>query len=78
MSSININVNANGIILKSIKNLVTFHFDKKIIKIHIGIVIILAIEKTAVGVIICCIKLLHKVDSFKLMLIRVISALFSN
>ena len=51
--------NANGITLKSIKNLVTFHFDKKIIKIHIGIAIILAIEKTSVGVIFCYFDLLR-------------------
>ena len=45
------NANVNGITLKSIKNRVTFHFDKKSIKTHIGIAIILAVEKTSVAVI---------------------------
>jgi hypothetical protein len=45
------NANVNGITLKSIKNRVTFHFDKKSIKTHIGNVTALAIVKASVGVI---------------------------
>lgn len=45
-----------GITLKSIKNLVTFHFGKKIIRTHMGMTVVLANEKTSVGVILYYIK----------------------